>query len=157
MDLVTGIAGLAALGVIGFLLLVAVIVVIGKYKIANPSEALIVVGRKGGKPVLNPETGESSLDLSGQKVVMGGGIFVKPFIEQSYALSLASRSIRVQIRGAVSKQGIRLNLDAVAIVKVGGSEAAVRAAAQRFLHQQQEIDAFSQEVLAGSLRSIVAP
>lgn len=155
MDLVSAFAGLIGVGV---LVLVAVVVVAGairRYKIANPSEALIVVGRKGGKPVLNPETGESSMDLSGQKVIMGGGVFVKPFIEQSYPLSLASRSIRVQIRGAVSQQGIRLNLDAVAIVKVGGSEVAVRAAAQRFLHQQGEIEAFTQEVLAGSLRSIV--
>src|SRR5688500_1825750 len=111
MDIVTGIVGLILLGVLAFVIFVGVIVVIRRYKIANPSEALVVVGRKGGKPVLNPETGESSLDLSGQKVVMGGGIFVKPFIEKSYALSLASRSIRVQIRGAVSKQGIRLNLD----------------------------------------------
>lgn len=146
------IAGIA-LGVL--VLLVAVIAAIRRYRIANPSEALIVVGRKGGKPVLNPETGESSMDLSGQRVVMGGGVFVKPFVAQAYPLSLASRSIRVQIRGAVSRLGIRLNLDAVAIVKVGGSETAVRAAAQRFLHQQGEIESFTQEVLAGSLRSIV--
>ncbi len=155
MDVVAAFAGLIGFGLLALLALVVAVLAIRRYKIANPSEALIVVGRKGGKPVLNPETGESSMDLSGQKVVMGGGVFVKPFVAQSYPLSLASRSIRVQIRGAVSKQGIRLNLDAVAIVKVGGSETAVRAAAQRFLHQQSEIEAFTQEVLAGSLRSIV--
>jgi len=146
---------LVLVGVAVVVLLVLAISAVRRYKIANPSEALVVVGRKGGKPVLNPETGESSMDLSGQRVVMGGGVFVKPFVEQAYALSLASRSIRVQIRGAVSQQGIRLNLDAVAIVKVGGTESNVRAAAQRFLHQQDEIEAFTQEVLAGSLRSIV--
>jgi len=146
---------LVLVGVVVVVLLVLAISTVRRYKIANPSEALVVVGRKGGKPVLNPETGESSMDLSGQRVVMGGGVFVKPFVEQAYALSLASRSIRVQIRGAVSQQGIRLNLDAVAIVKVGGTESNVRAAAQRFLHQQDEIEAFTQEVLAGSLRSIV--
>ena len=55
----------------------------------------------------------------------------------------------------MSERGIRLNLDAVAIVKVGGTEDAVRAAAQRFLGQQGEIEPFTREVLAGSLRSIV--
>jgi flotillin len=154
MDALTGVAGLVTIGAVVLVLIVVALTVVSRYKIANPSEALIVVGRRG-KPVLNPETGESSMDLSGQKVVMGGGVFVRPFVSQAYPLSLASRAIRVQIRGAVSQQGIRLNLDAVAIVKVGGSEPAVRAAAQRFLHQQQEIDTFSQEVLAGSLRSIV--
>ena len=155
MDITTGIVTLVVVGLLVLVVLIVVISVVRRYKTANPSEALVVVGRKGGRPVLNPETGESSMDLSGQRVVMGGGVFVKPFVEQAYALSLASRSIRVQIRGAVSQQGIRLNLDAVAIVKVGGAEASVRAAAQRFLHQQDEIEAFTQEVLAGSLRSIV--
>ena len=55
----------------------------------------------------------------------------------------------------MSKQGIRANLQGVAIVKVGGTEDAIRAAAQRFLHQQAEIDEFTREVLAGALRSIV--
>jgi flotillin len=55
----------------------------------------------------------------------------------------------------VSKQGIRTNLQGVAIVKVGGTEDAIRAAAQRFLDQQSGIDQFTSEVLAGALRSIV--
>ena len=55
----------------------------------------------------------------------------------------------------MSKQGIRANLQGVAIVKVGGTEDAIRAAAQRFLHQQAEIEEFTREVLAGALRSIV--
>jgi flotillin len=61
----------------------------------------------------------------------------------------------VGIRGAVSKQGVKCDLEGVAIVKVGGSENSIRAAAQRFLNQQQGIDTFTSEVLAGALRSIV--
>ncbi len=139
--------------------LVALVVVIGltiasRYRVAGPNEAFIVTGRKG-KEVRNPETGEISTDLSGQKVVMGGGIFVIPFIQRLHILDLSSRRIMVQIRGAVSGQGVKLNLDGVAIVKVGGNEDSIRAAAQRFLTQQKEIETFTQETLAGSLRSIV--
>jgi flotillin len=43
----------------------------------------------------------------------------------------------------------------VAIVKVGGNADQIRLAAQRFLSQQQDVEAFTQEVLAGALRSIV--
>ena len=43
----------------------------------------------------------------------------------------------------------------MAIVKVGGTEDSIRAAAQRFLNQQAGIDKFTREVLAGALRSIV--
>jgi flotillin len=40
-------------------------------------------------------------------------------------------------------------------VKVGGNEDSIRAAAQRFLSQQHEVETFTQETLAGALRSIV--
>ncbi|MGL4177460.1 MAG: flotillin family protein [Dermatophilaceae bacterium] len=144
------------ISVVGLVLLVLLVGVLiaQRYRVAGPNEAFIVTGRKG-KEVKNPETGEMSTDLSGQKVVMGGGIFVVPFVQRLHILDLSSRRIMVQIRGAVSGQGVKLNLDGVAIVKVGGNEDSIRAAAQRFLTQQGEVETFTQETLAGSLRSIV--
>src|SRR5690606_6813258 len=87
--------------------------------------------------------------------VMGGGVFVMPFVQKSHTLDLSSRRIMVQIKGAVSGQGVKLNVEGVAIVKVGGNVDSIRAAAQRFLSQQNEIETFTQETLAGALRSIV--
>ncbi|MHA6524141.1 flotillin family protein [Tessaracoccus sp. G1721] len=142
------IVGLVALLLLVFLLIAS------RYKVAKPNEAFLITGRKG-KEVRNPETGLVSTDLSGQKVVMGGGVFVVPFIQRLHVLDLSSRRIMVTIRNAVSGQGIKLNVDGVAIVKVGGNEDSIRAAAQRFLTQQEEIETFTQETLAGSLRSIV--
>ncbi|NLE96670.1 MAG: flotillin family protein [Propionibacterium sp.] len=143
-------------GVGGIVLLIILIVwlIASRYKVARPNEAYIITGQKG-KAVTNPETGLISTDLSGQKVVMGGGVFVIPFIQRLHILDLSSRRIMVTIRNAVSGQGVKLNLDGVAIVKVGGNEDSIRAAAQRFLMQQSEIETFTQETLAGSLRSIV--
>lgn len=144
------------LGIGGAVLVVVLLVwlIASRYKVARPSEAYIITGQKG-KAVRNPETGEVSTDLSGQKVIMGGGVFVIPFVQRLHILDLSSRRISVQIRNAVSGQGIKLNLDGVAIVKVGGNEDSIRAAAQRFLMQQGEVETFTQETLAGSLRSIV--
>lgn len=144
---------IAIIGLVILLLLVGLLIA-SRYKVAKPSEAFIITGRKG-KEVRNPETGLVSTDLSGQKVVMGGGVFVVPFIQRLHVLDLSSRRIMVTIRNAVSGQGIKLNVDGVAIVKVGGNEDSIRAAAQRFLSQQDEIETFTQETLAGSLRSIV--
>lgn len=144
---------IAVLGLV-ILLFVTGALIASRYKVAGPNEAFIVTGRKG-KQVRNVETGAVSTDLSGQKVVMGGGVFVVPFVQRLATLDLSSRRIMVQIRGAVSGQGVKLNLDGVAIVKVGGNEDQIRAAAQRFLTQQREIETFTQETLAGSLRSIV--
>src|SRR5205814_4913483 len=138
-------------GVLLVVLLIALIV--SRLKVAGPNEAFIITGRKG-KSVQSAD-GIRSTDLSGQKVVMGASVFVVPIVQKLQSLDLSSRRIHVEIAGAVSKQGIRTTLQGVAIVKVGGTEDSIRAAAQRFLHQQQGIDLFTSEVLAGALRSIV--
>lgn len=143
----------AILGLLAVVVLL-VLLVTSRYKVAGPNQAFIVTGRKG-KAVLNPETGALTTDLSGQKVILGGGTFVIPFVQRLGTLDLSSRRISVQIRGAVSGQGIKLNVEGVAIVKVGGNADQIRLAAQRFLSQQADVEAFTQEVLAGALRSIV--
>ncbi len=148
--------GNIAVAIAGIIILVVLlaILVVTRYRVAGPNEAYIVTGQKG-KETRDATTGAMTQDLSGQKVVMGGGVFVLPFIQRLHVLDLSSRRIPIQIRGAVSGHGIKLNLDGVAIVKVGGNEDQIRAAAQRFLTQQNEIEPFTQEVLAGALRSIV--
>ena len=143
----------AVLVAFGLVLLLGLLVV-QRVKVAGPNDAFIITGRKG-RPVRNPETGQISTDMSGQKVVMGASVFVLPFVQKLHVMDLSSRRISVGIRGAVSAQGIKCDLDGVAIVKVGGNEDAIRAAAQRFLDQQDGIEGFTQEVLAGSLRAIV--
>ncbi|HWL46026.1 MAG TPA: SPFH domain-containing protein [Ilumatobacter sp.] len=136
------------------LVLAIILIVISRIKVAGPNEAFIVTGRKG-RPVTNPETGSISTDLSGQKVVMGASVFVLPVIQKLASIDLSARQISISVGSAVSAQGIKCSLEGVAIVKVGGSEDSIRAAAQRFLGQQNAIEPFTQEVLAGSLRSIV--
>jgi len=143
----------AVVGVVVLLVLLA-LVVITRYKVAGPNEAFIITGRRGKKSI-DPETGQVSIDNSGQKVVVGGGVFVVPFVQQKFSLDLSSRHIPVAVRGAVTLRGVKANLEGVAIVKVGGSEDAIRAAAQRFLQQQGGIVGFTQEVLSGALRAIV--
>lgn len=144
---------IAVVGVVVLLVLLG-LVVVTRYKVAGPSEAFIVTGRRG-KQSTDPETGRVFTDNSGQKVVVGGGVFVVPFVQQKFTLELSSRHIPIAVRGAVTLRGVKANLEGVAIVKVGGTEDSIRAAAQRFLDQQDGIVGFTQEVLSGALRSIV--
>lgn len=146
-------AVIAVIGIVVLLVLLG-LVVITRYKVAGPSEAFIITGRRGKKST-DPVTGLTSIDNSGQKVVVGGGVFVVPFVQQKFTLDLSSRHIPIAVRGAVTLRGVKSNLEGVAIVKVGGSEDAIRAAAQRFLQQQDGIVGFTQEVLSGALRAIV--
>src|SRR6478736_2520593 len=154
-------AGTALIVVLAVVALIAVAVVGAiyakvRFKIATPDEALIITGRKSGKPVINPETGDETTDLSGQRVVIGGGTFVKPIFEQVVRLSLASQSFPVAAEDATTKSGVGVTLRSIAVVKVGGTERMVRAAAQRFAGRSQEqvIEQQTSEVLVGVLRTI---
>ncbi|MEO6988402.1 MAG: SPFH domain-containing protein [Aquihabitans sp.] len=136
---------IAGLG-LAVLAVALVILVVSRIRVAGPNEAFVITGRKG-------KAGGN--DTSGQKVVMGASVFVVPFVQKLGVMNLSSRQIAVSVPAAVSANGIRCTLEGVAVVKVGGTEELIRAAAQRFLGQQTEIDVFTREVLAGSLRAIV--
>ncbi|WP_411698731.1 SPFH domain-containing protein [Conyzicola sp.] len=130
-------------------LLIAFFILIGGIKVAKPDEAIIVTSRqKVTKPGV--EAGENA----GQRVVFGSRVFVKPIVEAHFKLSLRSRQLNVQAT-AQTRDAITIKVNAVAVVKVGGSESMVRAAAQRFLNQQDQIETSTEEVLSGSVRSIV--
>ncbi|HEU0238308.1 MAG TPA: SPFH domain-containing protein [Micromonosporaceae bacterium] len=144
-----------AIAITGAAVLVVLIIwfVLSRIQVAGPNQAFIITGRKTHSSL--SADGTVVADLTGQKVVMGASVFVMPVVQRLYILDLSSREIPVAITGAVSKQGIRCDADAVAIVKVGRSAESIRSAAQRFLHQQDRIAVFTAQVLSGALRSIV--
>ena len=135
--------------VVVVLAIIAGIVILAGIKVAKPDEAIIVTSRqqRGRK-------GEDFDASAGQKVVLGSRVLVKPIVEAHFKLSLRSRQLNVQAT-AQTRDAITIKVNAVAVVKVGGSESMVRAAAQRFLNQQDQIESSTEEVLSGSVRSIV--
>jgi flotillin len=144
---------LLAIGGAVLLVVLIVLFVLSRINVAGPNEAFIVTGRKSRS--VRGADGVEVADLSGQKVVMGAAVFVMPMVQRLYKLDLSSREIPVSVNGAVSAQGIRCDADAVAIVKVGGTAEMIRPASQRFLHQQDRIEQFTGQVLAGALRSVI--
>lgn len=144
----------ATIGIFGALiaLVLVALIIIKRYRIAKPDEAIIVTGGKG--KLVRDQQGQESRDLSGQKVVTGGGVFVLPFVQKSFTISLRSRRLSITTE-AQTTDGITMQAQAVAVVKVGGTQEMIRAAAQRFLSNSDEIDESTQEVLSGSLRSII--
>lgn len=143
-------------GIIGILVVLALLIwmIASRYRVARPNDAFVITGR-GGKRTVDPVTGLTTVDMSGQKVVRGGGAFIIPLIQQLSVIDLSSHRIEVGVMGAYNAKGIKLNVHGVAIVKVGGTDEAIRAAAQRFSAQQGAVEEFCREVLTGSLRSII--
>lgn len=129
--------------------IVLLIIVLNGIKVAKPDEAIIVTSRQ--RKIKPGSEGDAS---AGQRVVFGSRVFVKPIVEAYFKLSLRSRQLNVQAT-AQTRDAITIRVNAVAVVKVGGSEEMVRAAAQRFLNQQDQIESSTEEVLSGSVRSIV--
>jgi flotillin len=146
-DIVTNIV---VIGAIALVLLIVLIVFLRGIKVAKPDEAIIVTSRQRRRRGAADSVDENA----GQRVVFGSRVFVKPIIEAYFKLSLRSRQLNVQAT-AQTKDAITIRVNAVAVVKVGGSEPMVRAAAQRFLNQQDQIETSTEEVLSGSIRSIV--
>ena len=136
-------------GAVLLILLIVLIVILRGIKVAKPDEAIIVTSRQ--KKI---RSGDAVDENAGQRVVFGSRVFVKPIIEAFFRLSLRSRQLNVQAT-AQTRDAITIRVNAVAVVKVGGSEEMVRAAAQRFLNQQDQIESSTEEVLSGSVRSIV--
>jgi flotillin len=137
-------------GVIPVLLIVIVLVLVvaymgTRYKVAGANEALIVSGRR--------ERGAEG--QVGLKVVRGQGVIVLPLINKVGKLHLSARQINVQLSDAVTKQGIKVAVQGVATVKIGSDEESIRAAAERFMEREDQIDSIVKNVLEGSLRSIV--
>jgi flotillin len=129
-------------GVIVALIIVAIIVLIvayatGRFKVAGANEALV---RTGGTQL---------------KVVRAGRVIVLPLIHKLGRLHLSARQINVNLSDAVTKQGIKVAVQGVATVKIGGDEESIRNAAERFVDREDQIDSIVKNVLEGSLRSIV--
>ncbi len=127
-------------------LVLIVLFVSSRYKVAGANEALI---RSGGR-------GRASDGSNNLKVVRGGGIFVVPLLHRVNELKLTARQINVQLADAVSRQGIKVAVQGVATFKIGADDEAIRNAAERFLEVgDDEVDSIVKNVLEGSLRSIV--
>jgi flotillin len=137
-------------GTVAVLAIVIVLVLIvaymgTRYKVAGANEALIISGRR--------EKGAEG--QVGLKVVRGQGVIVLPLVNKVGRLHLSARQINVQLSDAVTKQGIKCAVQGVATVKIGSDEESIRAAAERFLEREDQIDSIVKNVLEGSLRSIV--
>lgn len=130
-------------------LVIALLAILGfiarRIRRVPPNEALIIVGRGAGRRA----AGES-----GQRVVVGGRVFVWPILQQGFSISLEQRQIGITVEG-VDKNRIKIAIKASINFKVRGDEEGVRRAAQRFLSQQGTLTEIIKESLEGSLRSIV--
>src|SRR5579862_4927838 len=112
------------------------------WHVPAPNEALLISGSKRHK------------DATQFRIVTGHGSFVMPVKQRARVLSLALREAEIT-EECITKQGIRLNVRAVAAFKVGDDSASIANAARRFLSEQDRMETLVGRVFAGHLRSII--
>jgi len=136
--------GLPILGVV----LLVMAVVKSMLHICPPNEVLIFSGRR--KKL-------SDGSSRGFRTVLGGRGMRIPIIETVSRMSVNIMEVPIAIRGAYSKGGIALNVDAIANVKISSDPVVIGNAIERFLGRDpNEIRRVAKETLEGHLRGVLA-
>ena len=94
-------------------ILLILIIILSMWKRVPADKAAVIIGRK-------------------KRVVSGGGTLLVPIIERMNVITLESISLAVNSKGAKTSQGVPINVDAVAIVKVRNTEKDVFMAFEHF-------------------------
>ena len=116
-----------------------------------PSMVAVFYGRKhqilddDGKPI-----------IVGFRVVRGGAALRVPVLEKVAYLSLNILSIPLAIKRAYTREGVPVDIEAVANVKIASDDVSLRSAAERFLGMEPEkIRGVIFQTLEGHLRAIL--
>ncbi|MEM1136921.1 MAG: SPFH domain-containing protein [Bacteroidota bacterium] len=138
MELISGLGGI--LGV--FMILVAV-VFISRYKRSPSNKILVVYGKVG--------TGKSA------RCIHGGGAFIVPVVQDWQYLNLSPLPIEIDLKGALSKQNIRINTPSTFTVGISTREGIMLNAAERLLGlDEDEIRNQALDIILGQLRLVIA-
>jgi flotillin len=139
---------------IAVVIVVAAILVIffKNFRKVGPNEVLIISGGKK-RTVMLPDGTKKEV---GYRLRIGGGTFVKPFVEQAQVLPLEIIPMNFQIDDAISTNGIRSTIKGTAEVKIAGDEASIYLAAEQFLGKAlTDIRDVALRTLEGSTRALI--
>nr|MBN2278909.1 flotillin [candidate division Zixibacteria bacterium] len=139
--------------IVAVVIIAAIIFIVFKnYRKVGPSEVLIISG--GRKRTIKLPDGTSR--QVGYRIRIGGGTFVKPFIEQAQVLPLEIIPMEIKVDDAISTNGIRSTVKGTAEVKIAGDEASIHLAAEQFLGMPvSEIRDVALRTLEGSTRALI--
>ena len=114
-----------------------------RYRRCPSNRILVVYGRVG--------SGKSA------KVIHGGGSFVWPIIQHSAYLNLIPMTIDINLKNALSKQNIRVDVPSRFTVAISTDQQSMMNAAERLLGlQKQEIEDLAKDIIFGQLRATIA-
>ena len=125
---------------LGAVLLTVVFVVGSRYRKVGPNEALVISGGRRGF-----------------RIIRGGGTFVWPVLETAEVMNLDVMTIHVHTPAVYTIQGVPVQVDGIAQIKLDStSEASLATAAEQFLgRNRNDVMNVALQTVEGHLRAIL--
>ena len=134
--------------VVVLLVFITLIAVLARYK-KCPSDKILVVYGKVGKGVDG--------DMASAKCIHGGAAFIWPVFQHYHFMSLTPMSITVDLKNALSKQNIRIDVPSRFTVGISTEPGIMQNAAERLLGLSlTEVEELAKDIIFGQLRLVVA-
>lgn len=134
--------------VIALIVLTTMIVILSRYRKCPSDKVLVIYGKVG-----NAQDGSQR----SAKCIHGGAAFIWPVVQAYEYLDLTPMSISVDLRNALSKQNIRVDVPSRFTVGISTENGVMQNAAERLLGMK--IDAIRQvaeDIIFGQMRLIIA-
>ncbi len=138
-----------AIIVVAVLIVVLIVLTIAvRYKTCPPDKIMIIYGKI--RP--NPDGTYRSA-----KCVHGGASFVAPFFQKYTFMDLTPLSISVDLKSALSKQNIRIDVPSIFTVGVSTDPGVMQNAAERLrMLKMNQIADLARDIIFGQLRLVIA-
>ena len=134
--------------VIVLLVLTTLIVIASRYRKCPSDKVMVIYGKVG-----NNSDGTSR----SAKCIHGGAAFIWPVIQAVEFLDLTPMSINVDLRNALSKQNIRVDVPSRFTVGISTEAGVMQNAAERMLGLKlDDIQELAKDIIFGQLRLVVA-
>lgn len=129
--------------VVGILVLfVTITVIVSRYKRCPSDKILVIYGRTGG---------------TSARCIHGGGAFIWPVIQDYAYLDLKPLSIEANLRNALSRQNIRIDVPCRFTIAISTEPDNMNTAAERLLGlSADQIQELAKDILFGQLRLVIA-
>ena len=134
---------LIAVGVFALFVFSIIIAAITRYRRCPSDEVLVIYGKVG--------KGQAA------KCIHGGAAFVWPLIQNYRFLDLAPMTIDINLKNALSKQNIRVNVPSRFTIGISTEPAVMNLAAERLLSMdRQSVEDNAKDIIFGQLRATIA-
>ncbi len=134
--------------VIVLIVLTTIIVILSRYRKCPSDKILVIYGKVG-----QTQDGQQR----SAKCIHGGASFIWPVVQAYEYLDLTPMSIQVDLRNALSKQNIRVDVPSRFTVGISTETGVMQNAAERLLGMKiDEIKQIAEDIIFGQMRLIIA-